>query len=616
MQESSENKRAESMQREGADFALPAKYKILQVIGQGGMGIVLKVVDQQLERELAIKLLLFEGSTESTAQARFMREAKSLATLNHPNIVKLLSFDVNEKGQPYMVMEYLDGFPLSKLPEGELQFSTFLEFFASISSALAHAHESGIVHRDLKPGNIMICKTDAGLFPKIIDFGIARSDDEQGDSGKLTRTTNLVGTPAYMSPEQCSGQAIDSRSDIYSLGCVMYEVLSGRPPFQEETALQTLHAVLHSDFIHLEKSAESKETQAIAKLIDSCLSRDPAGRPSGAREIANQLEIIRQSQTSNNSPARIKLQQRATRNRVLPALVSILVLGLLITGVVFVSQKSQQNKPKPNSIIQHASTESEKHSEEFNTFKRKFATYSQNFRVETDPERRKELAHEAYMVGRKLSTSYLVNEMYDEALQVLDSMQPFVNNLDAPELISSMVQSDKSNIYYNQGNHLKAREHADKALDLLVSSDNQDNECACDPLCELARLNLRSGDLDLALNQYKKARQILLNDIGFGKAIYKKATSLELKSDDSRCGQAIELFEILQSMRQLPAKQKVRALEFRVALLEYLVFRESLKVERVAKDIKEYMDSIPPATPGFAPVAKHAKEVLATVPPV
>jgi serine/threonine protein kinase len=218
-------------------------YEVLALIGSGGMGEVYKARDTRLGRSVAIKVSK-ENFTE-----RFEREARAVAALNHPNICSL--YDV---GPNYLVMEYLAGDP----PRGPVPVETAVRYAAQICDALAAAHEHGIVHRDLKPANIMITK--AGV--KVLDFGLAKitvaaasRDEVTAQEGSLTQSGLIVGTPAYMAPEQIERESVDARTDIFGLGCILYELLSGRSPFQGKSVPSLIAAILKEEPASLRDAA-------------------------------------------------------------------------------------------------------------------------------------------------------------------------------------------------------------------------------------------------------------------------------------------------------------------------------------------------------------------------
>jgi serine/threonine protein kinase len=228
-------------------------YQVLEKLGEGGMGVVYKALDTHLDRFVAIKVLPPERVADPERKRRFVQEAKAASALNHPNIVTV--HDITEdRGIDFIVMEHVAGKTLGQLiPRKGLPLSQTLKYAVQIADALAKAHAKGIVHRDLKPTNIMV--TDDGLV-KVLDFGLAKlteplAPDEfaptrtmRAGEGPKTEEGTIVGTVAYMSPEQAEGKKVDSRSDIFSFGSLLYEMTTGRRAFQGETRLSTLSAIL------------------------------------------------------------------------------------------------------------------------------------------------------------------------------------------------------------------------------------------------------------------------------------------------------------------------------------------------------------------------------------
>src|SRR6266568_3601288 len=211
-------------------------YKIIEKIGEGGMGAVYKGVDLMLEREVAIKALKPELGSQPQVVERFRSEAVTLAKLNHPNVATLFSF-FRQSDQFFMVLEYVKGTTLDRIMEshGAMTCEQAIPLFCQMLEGIDHAHSLGIVHRDIKPSNMML--TDSGLL-KVLDFGIARALG----SARLTRAGHLIGTIEYMSPEQVRGMETDARSDIYSLGMVLYELLTGRVPFAGDSEYELMKA--------------------------------------------------------------------------------------------------------------------------------------------------------------------------------------------------------------------------------------------------------------------------------------------------------------------------------------------------------------------------------------
>ncbi len=282
-------------------------YRLLEKIGEGGMGVVWKARDTSLGRNVAIKVLPEALSRDAERQARFQREAKLLASLNHPNIAAIYDLESHE-GHPYLVMELVGGETLArKISAGGLSTPQALDAAAQIAEALDAAHESGIIHRDLKPANVMV--DDAGKV-KLLDFGLAKHFDDasvQPDhSGALTEgptmtgTGTVLGTTGYMSPEQARGEEVDRRADIWSLGCILFEALSGRQAFHGDTAADVLVAVLGQE---PDWAALPPETPvSIRQLLERCLHKDRDRRLDRVRQARDTLAAATAQETA---PARV-----------------------------------------------------------------------------------------------------------------------------------------------------------------------------------------------------------------------------------------------------------------------------------------------------------------------
>lgn len=214
------------------------RYEVTQVLGEGGMGTVYRVRHRLLGRNFALKALRRELASDPELPTRFIREAKAAAAIAHPNVVQISDFGVLPSGQPYFVMELLAGRSLSALlwQNGPLSPGRAVRIFRQVAEGLGAAHAAGVVHRDLKPDNIHVADAGSREMVKVLDFGLAKV----AGASKLTRNGIVYGTPHYMSPEQAAGEPVDHRSDIYSLGVVMYEALTGRVPFEADTYMGIL----------------------------------------------------------------------------------------------------------------------------------------------------------------------------------------------------------------------------------------------------------------------------------------------------------------------------------------------------------------------------------------
>jgi eukaryotic-like serine/threonine-protein kinase len=271
---------------------LDDRYEIIAPLGAGGMGEVYRARDLRLQREVAVKVLPQRLARDAAALARFEREALSLAALSHPQIVALHDFGEHE-GMTYAVMELLEGETLrQRLQRSPLSWSEAVGLGVQIAEGLAAAHSKGVVHRDLKPENVIVAKTGA---LKILDFGLARTDaplpPDQAATAGATEPGMVLGTLSYMPPEQVRGQAVDARSDIFALGCVLYEMVAGRPPFARATTADTVAALLGPAEPEL-PAGEAGVPPALEQAVLRSLQRDPDSRFQSAQDLAFALRMI------------------------------------------------------------------------------------------------------------------------------------------------------------------------------------------------------------------------------------------------------------------------------------------------------------------------------------
>lgn len=300
---------------------LAGRYELGEVLGRGGMGVVYRAQDRVLARVVAIKLLLEERADDPTFVARFEREARAAAALSHPNIVSVFDTGTDD-GTRYIVMECVRGWSLGRLlhERGALPPRQAAEIGAQIANALSAAHQVGIVHRDVKPANVMVDETGT---VKVLDFGIARAIADSS----LTRPAAVLGSAPYMAPEIARGERADQRSDIYSLGCVLYELLTGRPPFTAEHAAAVLHQ--HNQMRPRPlRQLNPDVPPRLEQLVLRMLRKRPGDRPQTADEVARALE------SSARGPAvfRGRFRQRERIAFAVAGIAVALVVALLLTS--------------------------------------------------------------------------------------------------------------------------------------------------------------------------------------------------------------------------------------------------------------------------------------------
>jgi serine/threonine protein kinase len=325
-------------------------YEILGPLGAGGMGEVYRANDARLSREVAIKVLPKQVAGDEGFLGRFEREAKAVAALSHPGILAIFDFGTHD-GLAYAVTELLEGETLrARLASGALPARKAVDLAVQIARGLAAAHDKGIVHRDLKPENLFVTR-DGRV--KILDFGLARSTEAPTAANatqtptrvELTSPGAVLGTVGYMSPEQVRGAAADARSDIFSLGCVLHEMLTGTRAFDKDTAAETMTAILHED--PAVPAGSSTVSGALRSILDRCLEKDPAERFRSAHDLAIALESAMSASSASSPNA---MPERAPASKGMRwALVLAAAAGLLLLGAAIPSLMHRLGQAGPSS---------------------------------------------------------------------------------------------------------------------------------------------------------------------------------------------------------------------------------------------------------------------------
>ncbi|MGA7752107.1 MAG: protein kinase [Candidatus Sulfotelmatobacter sp.] len=288
-------------------------YEIVGSIGAGGMGEVYRATDTKLGRDIALKVLPAEMANDPERLARFRREAKTLAQLDHPNIVTIHSVEEFD-GIHFLTMQLVEGLPLDRLiTQDGLAFDRIVEIAGALADALAAAHEKGIVHRDLKPANVMV-STEGRV--KVLDFGLAKDirtanvNDATMTSDSRTQVGVVMGTPAYMSPEQTSGRPLDHRTDIFSMGVLLHEMATGRRPFEGSSSAELVSAILR-DTPPSVTDVRPDLPSDLARIVRRCLEKDPRHRLQTARDVSNEFRDLSRSTSQKVATARSSTQRAA-----------------------------------------------------------------------------------------------------------------------------------------------------------------------------------------------------------------------------------------------------------------------------------------------------------------
>lgn len=340
-----------------SDEIIAKRYKVESELGSGGTAVVYKVRDLKLNEHFALKTLTLQSSEDII---RFQREAKAVSKLKHPNIVSVLDFGVDSDNTPFLVMEYVNGLSLRQYMKknGPLPEEIAIKIIDQICDAMGYTHKHDILHRDLKPSNIMVVQDCGGadLKIQILDFGLAKGivgvDDE------LTKPGIAIGTPHYMSPEQANGLDVDERSDVYALGCVMFEALTGSPPFQGKDALEIINQHMRDEAPRLsEQNGDTTYSPEMEEIVSNCLAKEPEDRFSSMNDLKNALETLfyKDEPIFEEPEEAVRHQEEFSPHEIsfwnspgVKVIVSILVIVLI--GVGFLLSKIQNSEKATTSI--------------------------------------------------------------------------------------------------------------------------------------------------------------------------------------------------------------------------------------------------------------------------
>ncbi len=509
------------------------RYEVLELLGQGGMGAVYKVNHQALNKIFALKALNPGVMTDEKALRRFDAEAKAVGNLSSPYLIQVHDYGLTDSGTPYLVLDYVEGTNLAdeikKL--GHIEEKRVLEIFSKVCEGLDHAHHNKIVHRDLKPSNIMLTKDEKGNeIPKVVDFGIAK---RQAAENSLTQTGEVFGTPLYMSPEQCMGKPIDNRTDIYSLGCVMYEALSGSPPLYGQNPIETVFRHINDTPTPLRKQCKDwVVSPELEQIVMSCLEKDPTRRPTNASEIQENLKRISQGK----KPQVRRFFPRLKQNHVVIILLPIITVLIGLAVIWFTFWQSGQNKPLFQKDIDKAVAAEQRHDYETAI---KFGLAALKDGESTMP------------FVQKIETYHSLADIYNSANKIELSADYFEK---AAKLAHENSRDDIAFGYYSAAGDksralLRKVELNEKAVALWPTASVNAN-ALMPPLLDLSREYCRLGRWDKAEERLNYALSIIQKDASVYKQYQMKANEWlgAVFANTERPAQALTYYRIAEKL--------------------------------------------------------------------
>lgn len=447
---------------------LPKKYRIIGLLGRGAMSVVYRGVHEPTGQTVAVKLLKSHLVSDTVSARRFQMEAQTVGALQHPNIVDVLHHGVTEQGVPYLVMELVAGDSLADIlrTENSISVNRIIRIFAQAASALAYAHDRGVIHRDIKPSNIVVMNTQEERdVVKIVDFGIAKMQGYGITSQNLTATGEVVGTPMYMSPEQTMGKDLDGRSDIYSLGCVMYECITGTPPFVGQSAVDTMHKQILQDAVPVDTvRPDLYIPERLKNVINLAMTKDVRYRYQHMRELQADLEDVNRSTMVNAIVPEIKdtgTWQRLMQGNfkfVAAGIAAVIIIGTAIGAFVMNNKGGPASSSTPTGPAPVTGSDS---------------SWQQHMTK-----------------GQEL----LRQGKYEEAQSILLTASREAESFPQPDARLGNTLNQLATAYYLQDNYADAATASEKALEIHKKTGKPGNASIAESLSNLAMIRCAQGN--------------------------------------------------------------------------------------------------------------------------
>ncbi|MGD9682457.1 MAG: protein kinase [Candidatus Obscuribacterales bacterium] len=478
-------------------------YEILALIGTGGMSCVYRARHLLLDEIVAIKVILPVLAHDPRSLRRLQQEAKAASRLHHPAIAGVREFGIIDDTKPFIVMDYIEGRSLADViaDEGTVGTDRAVAILHQVCQGLEYAHEQGVVHRDIKPENIIV---DASGQPKIVDFGIAKLQRDDDSAVNLTKTGDLVGTPRYMSPEQCLGKKVDGRSDIYSLGCVAYQILTGLPPFEAESAMQMIMQHINEDPVPPTR-IEKKISPSLEACVLKAMAKNVEERYQKASELDEDLRLASEGGAVRFRPKKAprlgSVKQRIVLYFFIAVFATILAAGAALWPVIGRALVLNTNLPPAikNLII------SPEEAEALELIDRATVLY-----------RGGKLDEAAALLETGLDNKSPQRARLVQVLAVVYGLQ---GRLDDAEALCRQLGGDDSgtatnlhSLAYNidalENNYKKSRPLWERAIELYSSAYGSDNFFVAKDLYNLATCDIRDRKGDAAREKLNRARPI------------------------------------------------------------------------------------------------------------